>query len=80
MVYEKTVAFQLWVKRYDISPDRIALQGTMILPITGKQYKVTLKNVKVYVDELMRSDESIIEVQIDRVNSVGVIRRKGESE
>jgi len=75
-MYEKTVAFQLWIKRTGDSIERQALQNEMILPISQKTYKVTLKNVKVFVEELMQSDPIITEIQIDRIASVGVVRRK----
>jgi hypothetical protein len=78
-MYERTVAFQLWIKSKDNTVQRVALQRIMTLPLTGKRYKVTLKNIKIYVQELMEQDSDIIEVQIDRVASVGLIRRKGES-
>jgi hypothetical protein len=45
------------------------------LPISNKEYKTTLKNIKVYLQELLEFDNEIINVEIERATHVGSLRR-----
>ena len=47
-----------------------------MLPISKKNYKVTLKNIKTYLAELLQVDDTIIKVEIERATHVGSYERK----
>jgi len=46
------------------------------LPISKKEYKVTLKNIKTYLAELLQVDDTITKVEIERATHVGSYERK----
>ena len=72
-VYNRLVGFVLWISREGGGPpERVyALRGKRI---GDKQYKVTLRNVKLYIEELKKKDPSIVEVMIDRLARCGKVR------
>jgi len=75
-LYEPLVGFNLWISRD--GEDKAQLEFVtkqLLLPKSNKIYKLTLKNLKVYIEERMNLDPSISEIQIDRINSVGIIKR-----
>lgn len=75
-LYEPTIAFNLWVLRD--GEEKVTLKyiaDHLLLPKSKKRYKLTLKNLKVFIDELMDLDKSIKQIQIDRITSVGTIKR-----
>lgn len=75
-LYEPLVGFNLWITRDGQNqPELKSISDELILPKSKKQYKLTLKNLKVYVIEMLELDPAIREVQIDRIISVGIVRR-----
>lgn len=74
--YEPIVGFDLWITRSsqegENKTSRLTLATEMILPISKKTYKVTLKNVKTYVQELHELDPTILNIHIYRISAVGV--------
>ena len=53
----------------------IPTSSTLSLPISNKTYKVTLKNIKTYLNELLTVDDTIIKVEIERASHVGSVDR-----
>jgi len=79
--YEPLVGFNLWVVIEDEEkPKLVFLTKELILPKSKKKYKLTLKNLKVYIQELMDINPAINEVQIDRINSVGTVKKGSEND
>lgn len=82
--YEPIVGFDLWITRSNKSEkitSRLTLATEMELPISKKKYKVTLKNVKTYVEELHELDPTILNIHIYRISAVGVYNfEEGSSE
>ena len=75
--YNRLLGFVLWIKHSDgrVEQKQI-LRGKkhrVKLPISGKEYKVTLRNLQFYLEELQELDSSIVEVCIDRLSRVGVV-------
>lgn len=80
--YEPTVAFI--VVAFGKTPEshgeaveieRIYLQDEFVLPISQKTYKSTLKNVEVYVEELMESRKDISSIRLDRISHIKIYER-----
>lgn len=75
-LYEPLVGFNLWILKEGEEKSHLEfVTKELHLPKSKKTYKLTLKNLKVYIKELMDLDPIIKEIQIDRINSVGIIRR-----
>lgn len=75
-LYEPLVGFNLWITRDgQEQPELKSISGELVLPKSKKQYKLTLKNLKVYITETFELDPTIREIQIDRIISVGIVRR-----
>ena len=76
-IYEPLIGFNLWVNREGQEKPELKYitEEEILLPKTKKKYKLTLKNLKVYIEELMELDSTIKEVQIDRISSVGMVKR-----
>jgi hypothetical protein len=73
--YNKLLGYILWVDREGgDAPQQVFISkdSKMKLP-SGKQYKVTLRNLKLYLIELKKQDPFIISVQIDRLSRVGKV-------
>ena len=75
--YDRLLGYVLWIQYSDgrIEQKQI-LRGKkrrLKLPISGKEYKVTLRNVHLYLEELQEADPTIVEVCIDRLSRVGVV-------
>ena len=77
-LYEPLVGFNLWLLREDKEPELINFTKKLILPKSRKEYKLTLKNLKVYIEELVELDSTIMTIQIDRITNVGLIKRTNE--
>jgi len=73
--YERTVAFSLIIFRGDSGVEKICLQDEMVLPLSKKQHAVTLKNVEVYVEELIVSDTTITSIRLDRISHIKIYQR-----
>lgn len=73
--YNKLLGYVLWIKRQDGSIEQRQILRTerLILPKSGKKYKITLRNLKLYLEELAEVDSTIVEVCIDRLARVGII-------
>lgn len=75
-IYEPLVGFNLWVSREGQKKAELKyVAGQLVLPKSKKTYKLTLKNLKVFINELLELDPTIKQVQIDRINSVGLVKR-----
>lgn len=55
--------------------EHIYLQDTFILPISKKTYKVTLKNVDVFIKEFLEDNPTIDCVRLDRISHVKIYER-----
>ena len=73
--YEPTVAFWLHVYKDSKKPENIFLQKQMTLPTSKKHYKVTVKNVQVYCQELLQADSTVTRIEIDRISFFGAMER-----
>lgn len=80
--YERNSCFYLWIYREDFDPQMKAIpsSSTLQLPLSGKTYKVTLKNIKTYLNELLTVDDTISKVEIERASHVGSVERSSEKE
>lgn len=74
--YERTVAFVVNIWRDGKDVDQIHLQQEMVLPLSQKTYKVTLKNVEVYIEELCKLDSLITSIRLDRISHVKIYNIK----
>ena len=68
--YNRLIGYVLWINREgQEQPERLyVLKGQLI---GDKQYKVTLRNTKLYIEELKKKDPTIESVMIDRLSRVG---------
>lgn len=74
--YSRLIAYVLWITREGKKkPERIFIQRKekIVLPITQKEYKLTLRNLKIYLKELKTHDSSIKEICIDKISRVGLL-------
>lgn len=80
--YERNACFYLWLYRADGTYDLVPLpiKKELHLPVSDKLYKTTLKNVKVYINELLQSDNSILRAELERATHIGSFERKQEKE
>jgi hypothetical protein len=81
--YNKLIGYVLWVERANSTqPEQIyALRESKLkLPLSNKEYKVTLRNLKLYLRELKKADPTIVKVMIDRLSRVGILRWSGITE
>ena len=69
--YERTVAFAINVFRGN-HIEQLHVQEVMTLPVSKKEYKVTLKNVEVYIEELLQADKTITSIRLDRISHVKI--------
>lgn len=76
--YNKLLGYLLWIKREDGSCERVQILRTekLLLPKSQKEYKLTLRNLRLYLNELVETDPTIVEVCIDRLARVGKISWK----
>ncbi len=72
-VYNKLVGYILWINRKDAqAPERVyVLKHNRLGP---KQYKVTLRNVKLYCEQLKKDDPTIVSIMIDRLSRCGELK------
>lgn len=72
-VYNRLIGYVLWINRKDTQiPERVyALRGSLLGP---KQYKVTLRNVKLYCEQLRQEDPTIESIMIDRLSRCGELK------
>ena len=73
--YDPLIGYVIWITREPgSSPERRYLLRAhgMIMPKTEQKFKVTLRNVKLYLDELKEIDPTITEVCIDKLSRVGI--------
>jgi len=77
--YERNACFHLWIYKQGVSQPQLEIkpisQG-LDLPISKKHYKVTLKNIKTYLTELLETDSTIEKIEIERASHVGSFKRK----
>lgn len=68
----------MWVFKEGTEPQLTALPkaSRLELPLSKKKYKTTLKNVKVYISELLQLDTTITRVEIERATHIGSFERK----
>jgi len=81
--YNRLIAYVLWIVRNDSSkPERVIIQRKqgLWLPLSKKKYKLTLRNLRLYLDELKQYDPSIVEVCIDKISRIGIIQWRTHNE
>lgn len=79
--YERNACFYLWIYKNGIEKpllQPIPKNKKIELPLSQKSYKVTLKNLKIYLSEILESDPSILKIEIERATHVGSYTRKGD--
>ena len=71
--YNRLLGYILWIDREGIKePERVFVSRESKLALSdGKQYKITLRNLKLYLVDLEKKDSKIISIQIDKVSRVG---------
>lgn len=82
-VYNRLLGYYVWIEREDSDDPELVFydkEEPLVLPITGKEYVVTLRNLKLYLEELQRSDPSIESVMIDKLSRVGRLRFKKDDD
>jgi len=74
--YNRLLGYILWIERKDvIQPEQVYVsRETKLTLSSGKQYKITLRNLKLYLMDLKKVDPTIISVQIDRLSRVGKLK------
>lgn len=77
--YERNTCFYLWVYK-EQEPELILLPTNkqLFLPISNKYYKTTLKNIKVYINELLEFDRSIKKAELERATHIGSFERSNK--
>ena len=78
MNYDHVVGFYLHIKNEGEKELKVLYldrQATLLLPISKKKYKTTLKNVKAYCKELLGANSNITDITIDVVRRHGRITR-----
>lgn len=76
--YERNACFYLWIYRKgfdDPQMKAMPINDVITLPVSQKQYKTTLKNIKTYLTELLEVDDTITKVEIERATHVGSFER-----
>lgn len=73
--YNKLLGYILWIDREgNEAPQQVFISKSSKVKLpSGKRYKVTLRNLKLYLIELKQQDPSITSVQIDRLSRVGKV-------
>jgi predicted DNA-binding antitoxin AbrB/MazE fold protein len=71
--YNKLLGYILWIDREGVdTPQQVFISKDRKVELpSGKKYKVTLRNLKLYLMELKEQDPTIRSVQIDRLSRVG---------
>lgn len=79
--YERNACFYLWIYREGEAPQLkpIPSGSSITLPMSNKCYKVTLKNLKTYLVELLQLDDTITKVEIERATHVGSYERNPDA-
>ncbi len=78
MSYDHVIGFYLHVKyREQEEAELIYLdrQSLLTLPVSKKDYKTTLRNVKTYCKELLTNNNSIKDITIDVMRRHGRVTR-----
>lgn len=72
-VYNRLIGYVLWINRKGAqAPERVyALRGKLLGP---KKYKVTLRNLKLYCEQLKKEDPTITSIMIDRLSRCGELK------
>lgn len=81
--YNRLLGYYVWIERENVeSPELVFYDKDepLELPLSGKQYVVTLRNLKVYLEELQQADPTITMVVIDRLSRVGRILFRSEND
>ncbi len=76
-IYNRLLGYYVWIERKGSDYPELVFydkEDPLVLPITGKEYVVTLRNLKLYLEELRESDSSIEAVMIDRLSRVGKLK------
>jgi len=78
--YERNSCFYVWFYR-GLSPPELKplpIDEELFLPVSNKYYKTTLKNVKVYINELLQTDLSITKAELERATHIGSFERRND--
>lgn len=73
--YNRLLGYILWVTRSNGERERVYFQRPelMVCPVSNKKYKITERNLKLYINELKESDPSVTSVEIHRISAIGFV-------
>ncbi len=80
-VYNRLLGYYVWIERENAeSPELVFYdkEEPLVLPVSGKEYVVTLRNLKLYLEELQQADPTITVTVIDRLSRVGKVTFRSE--
>ena len=74
--YNRLLGYILWIDREGIKePERVFIARESKVKLScGKEYKITLRNLKLYLQDLKKVDPKIKSIQIDRLSRVGKLK------
>lgn len=80
--YNRLLGYILWITRSDGLKEKIYFQRPDLIeyPVSHKKYKITERNLKLYIMELKDSDPSIRSVEIHRISAIGFLSWPDESD
>lgn len=81
-VYNRLLGYYVWIERENVeSPELVYYDKDepLVLPISGKEYALTLRNLKLFLEELQQADPTITMIVIDRLSRVGRVMFRSEN-
>jgi len=71
--YNRLLGYLLWIDREGAKEPELVYvpRNTKLKLPSGKEYKVTLRNIRLYLIDLRKIDPTIIAVQVDKLSRVG---------
>jgi hypothetical protein len=74
--YNKLLGYILWIDREGSpEPEQVYIPRESKVKLScGKEYKITLRNLKLYLVDLKKIDPTILSIQIDRLSRVGKLK------
>ena len=80
--YNRLLGYILWITNINGEKEKVYFQRPtlMVCPISRKKYKITERNLKLYINELKESNPDIVSVEIHRISAIGLIRWSKEDD
>lgn len=74
--YNRLLGYILWIDREGLKEsERVFISRDSKVKLScGKEYKITLRNLKLYLQDLKNLDPKIKSIQIDRLSRVGKLK------